>query len=164
MKYRLKVLWTSFLNIFKKKYVGNVCKHRTLLSGEIRAQSEGFLMKMPLEENGSPEYCLECIGKMSIRCAWCGEPIFIGDPVTLYKPVETFDVPEYAVPYGDSKCFVGCLRATCADGCDRAGFWVPPGEVYRVPTPIEMALHSGKPVVVHDLSDINNIGKIIEIE
>ncbi|MEI6627472.1 MAG: hypothetical protein WCL61_02660 [bacterium] len=119
-------------------------------------------MAMPLSENGNPNYCLDCIAKMAIRCAWCGEAISIGSPVTLYTPKEDYKIPEYATRYqNNAKSLVGCLRWNCADsGMDRQGFWMPPGKVKRVPSPLEMALASGDQVViVSDLSDPNNLGE-----
>ncbi len=92
---------------------------------------------------------------MTIQCAWCGEPIFIGDPVTLYLPrYEDMEVPGHAVPYGKG-AFVGCLRWECAEsGTDRVGFWYPPGIVYRVLSPIEQCLQSDEMVIIGDLGDI----------
>ena len=111
-------------------------------------------MSMPLEENGSPDYCLDCIGQMSIRCTWCGGAIHVGDPITLYSPVGEFTPPEYAVVYdgGKKQAFVGCLRWDCAEsGVDVCGSWSPPGKVERFPSPLEMCLQSQGMVIVPDL-------------
>ncbi|MBP9763344.1 MAG: hypothetical protein KBD10_01190 [Candidatus Pacebacteria bacterium] len=120
-------------------------------------------MKMPLMENGTPEHCLECIGKMEINCAWCSEPILIGDPITLHKSKDPSKMPGNAVRYDkDPDFFVGCLRWDCADtGGDRCGFWMPPGKVHRVPSPIEVAISSGNIVFVQDLSNPKNLGKLL---
>ncbi|NTW30199.1 MAG: hypothetical protein HGA33_02895 [Candidatus Moranbacteria bacterium] len=98
---------------------------------------------------------------MAIRCAWCGKPIFIGDPVTLYSPNEGFEIPEYAVRYSEDPLrLVGCLRWDCADsGIDRSGFWMPPGEVMRVMSPIEQVLATGTAAIV---SDVNDMSEAIE--
>jgi len=112
------------------------------------------IMEMPLASNGHPDYCLECIGKMSIRCAWCGEPITIGEPITLGFPSTEFKVPDYAVKHGDGKeqALVGCLRWDCADTLVMmCGQWMPPGIVKRVPSPLEIALQTGKAVIVGDV-------------
>jgi len=143
-----------------------MCNHQTKREGWITSDSGSYGMRMPLSDNGSPDYCLECIGKMEIKCAWCENPIRIGDPVTLYIPREPNNVPKHAVKYhDDSKCVVGCLRWNCADsGMDRQGFWTPPGQVLRVPSPMEMLLADeggDRAVVVSDLSDPSNIGKLI---
>jgi hypothetical protein len=123
-------------------------------------------MSMPLTGNGNPDYCLKCIAGMSIKCAWCENSIHIGDPVTLYIPEPTYVAPEYAVRFHeDPRCLVGCLGWNCAStGADRQGFWMPPGRVKRIPSPIEMLMSSGdegKVVIVEDLSDPRDLGKIV---
>ena len=105
---------------------------------------------MPTNENGSMDYCLDCIGKMAIRCAWCGDPIFIGNPITLYTPHGDFQVPEHAIVYNKEPLqLVGCLGWNCAEtGADRAGFWLQgedgKGCVQRVPTAYEAILSDMK--------------------
>lgn len=122
----------------------------------------GFV-NMPLSENGSPDYCVCCINKMAIRCAWCGESINIGDPVTLCSPVhESFKVPDYAVKYGEGNQLVGCLRWGCGEAMCRSGFWMPPGIVERVPSPLELCLSgpTGSMVFVSNIADPKDIGTV----
>jgi len=123
------------------------CGHETDIEGEVTAFEQTAVTKMPVNEDGSVDYCLECIGKMAIRCAWCEEPIFIGDPITLYSPSprkkDEFILPENAVIYDEEiMSVVGCGRTTCADtGADYAGFWIPgtngKGKVHRRATMLE---------------------------
>lgn len=127
----------------------------------------------------TPEYCPECYAKAVIKCAWCGETILPGDPITLYSPgpptelfistkepgeaqqqrqKKDFVVPEHAVIYQREPrlVLVGCLGWDCADtGGDRAGFWVMPGKVQRVATAMEMLLADGGKdiIIVGDLTD-----------
>lgn len=164
MLYYLKLCWLAMSHPFRETYVANICGHKTKKKGRIVSLGEGHIMDMPLSENGNPDHCLECIAAMSIKCAWCSGPIHIGSPVTLYVPKESFEVPDHAVRFQDDpQCLVGCLGWDCAgSGMDRAGFWYPPGKVYRVPTPMEMALASGgRAVIVHDLGNPADIGKVI---
>lgn len=155
LKYRIKVYWIRFSNFFRKTHIANICGHTTPIKGRITVFEESYTMKMPLSDNGKPDYCLDCIGKMSIRCAWCGNPISIGDPVTLYLLGESERPAEHAVAYKkDPRCFVGCLGWDCANsGADRQGFWMPPGEVERCLSPLELAMKPGvSMVIVPDLS------------
>ena len=102
------------------------------------------------------EYCSDCLVKMSIRCAWCGKSILVGSPITLNTPIrKNFKVPDYAVVYKENPLqLVGCLRWECADtGLDRAGFWVVPGKVHRVVSPLEMLMATEDVVIVNDLAD-----------
>ena len=164
--HRFQDLLFTFSNPLKKTYVANVCGHKTKKTGLVLSKNGRHTMSMPISENGNPDYCIDCISKMTIRCAWCGDSIHIGDPVTLYVPNEIYKIPEYAVKYKeDERCFVGCLGWDCASsGADRQGFWMPPGKVSRVPSPIEMLLSGkniGRAVIIGDLSDPSDIGKVI---
>lgn len=150
----------THLNLFR--YTATKCGHRTKQNGSVSAFGRTITTEMPKNENGSVDYCLDCIGKMAIRCAWCGEPIFIGDPVTLYSPpMKEFQIPQYAVIYSEVPLrFIGCLGWDCADtGADRSGFWLPDengkGFVYRVPTIYEKIFETKGPsvMIIDDLGD-----------
>ena len=152
-----------FKRLFGKKYYAQKCGHLTALKGYIVVFGEKVLISLKPKE-GKVDYCLECIGKMAIRCAWCGRSIMVGEPITLYTPTNpNFKIPEYAVVYQEEPLqLVGCLRWDCADsGIERAGFWVAPGRVLRVLSPAEKllaAVEKGEeePVVkVDNLFDIN---------
>ncbi len=138
---------------FQEVHTANVCGHKTHKKGFMHNGKCMTIMEMPLAENGHPDYCLECIGKMSIQCAWCGKPITIGSPITLYIPKKGFNVPDYAVRYGDgdNQALVGCFGWDCADsGADLVGRWLPHGVVYQVPSPTMIAFQTGKIVLVSD--------------
>ena len=149
----------KLFNIFKKKIVAG-CGHETFKKDKVTAFGVGCVTEIPIID-GKTDYCHRCLEKMAIRCAWCGKVIFVGDPVTLYSPRDKDrKMPEYAVLHNkEHNSYVGCLRWDCAEtGADRAGFWYPPGKVYRVPTPIEMCMKSmqngGDGVIcVGDLTD-----------
>lgn len=141
------------------------CGHKTRRRGNITAYGQSCTVKkMPRNESGRFDFCLDCLAGMAIQCAWCGQAIFIGDPVTLYTPVEEFEVPDHAVVYSkDPLRLVGCLGWHCAiTGGDRAGFLYPDietgeGYVHRVPSPLELMLSSGKAIFIKDLSDPTEI-------
>jgi len=161
--FALEKAWVFFTTIFRKTYTANICGHKTKSTGFMKAGDRVTIMTMPLAENKRPDYCLDCIGKMTIKCAWCSNDITIGSPVTLYTPVDTYEVPDHAVPYteGGSKALVGCLGWECAcSGADRAGFWLPgedgKGRVHRVPTAIEILMGNpnAKALIVHDTHDM----------
>lgn len=163
-KYYLQVVWLALSYPFRKTYIANVCRHRTKKVGKVTSHGESYMMSMPLSDNGNPNYCLDCIAKMAIRCAWCGNSIHVGNPVTLYIPQESYQVPEHAVRYSeDRRRLIGCLGWNCAGtGADRQGFWVPPGKVERVLSPIEILMskgNQGKMVIIEDLSDPGDSGK-----
>ena len=164
------------------RYTAAKCGHRTKRSGPVSAFGRTTTTKMPMNKNSSVDYCLDCIGKMAIRCAWCSDPIFIGDPITLYSPgprtglfsserpseaqktrkQDGFVVPDGAVVYRENPLtLVGCLGWNCADtGADRAGFWLPgedgKGHVHRVQTAYEAILGAKEPsmMIVGDLGNI----------
>jgi hypothetical protein len=155
----------NFFNIFKKKIVAG-CGHKTLEKDKVWAFGASDETTIPIID-GKTDYCHRCLEKMAIRCAWCGEVIFIGYPITLYSPRDKdHKMPDYAVLHnGEHNSYVGCLRWNCAEsGADRAGFWYPPGKVYRVPTPIEMCIQNmqngGDGIIcVRDLTDLKEVMK-----
>lgn len=118
------------------------CGHETKLEDKVSAFGETITITMNFKADNSLDYCHKCLGKMAARCAWCGKPIFIGGPITLYTPKETFKIPEYAVKFSENPTqLVGCPRTSCAEtGADYAGFWIPPGKVKRFPSMIERSL------------------------
>lgn len=139
----------------KKKIVAG-CGHKTRKKDVLNAFGQTIHCEIPIDKDGLTSHCHQCLEKMTIRCAWCGKPIFIGDPVTLYLPRDKdIKMPDYAVSYKNN-AFVGCLGWDCAgSGVDRAGFWYPPGQVHRVLSPLEQCLQSGEMVIVEDLSDMS---------
>jgi hypothetical protein len=152
----LQAVMLAVSALFRRTHVANICGHKTSKKGFMYDGTSTSIMEMPLAENGHPDYCLDCIGKMGIRCAWCGEPITIGEPVTLDFPHKEFRVPDYAVKYGEGEeqALVGCLRWDCADTLTMmCGQWMPPGVVKRVPSPLEIALQTGKAVMVSDVGN-----------
>lgn len=153
-------------------YTATKCKHRTKRCGSISVLGHTIIMKIPKNESGAVNYCLNCIGKMTIQCAWCGDPIFIGEPITLYTPCDDdFQIPECAVIYNKKPLqLVGCLGWNCAEtGADRAGFWIPgengKGRVLRVPTACEVIMNAKEPSCLiindaHDITEATNLSPI----
>lgn len=124
------------------------CGHLTSQKATLNAFGEKCEIKI-LSPKDEIEFCHDCLEKMTIRCAWCGKPIFIGDIVTLYTPNKDFKIPNYAITYSkDPLQLVGCGRTNCAEtGADYCGNWLPPGKVKRFPSVIEMAMATGRPVI-----------------
>jgi len=141
---------------FKPKKKLAKCGHMTKKKDDVNAFGESGTITISSFDKGQPEYCHRCLEKMVIRCAWCGNPIFIGDPVTLYSPKKDYKLPDYAVFYNEKKKqVVGCLGWDCAEtGGDRAGFWIPPGKVHRVKTAFETLIQNpdAKAIISSDIS------------
>lgn len=156
---KLRVWWakrvTSVHSSVGRDYMcgcGHTAKWKTVLT-----VGGGGIYTLPSEK---PDYCPECWAKAAIRCAWCGDTILPGDPITLYTPRKNdFVVPEHAVVYRREPQLqlVGCLGWDCAHtGADRSGFWVMPGEVRRVLSPLEELIANGgtEVVISGNLGDI----------
>lgn len=148
------------------KIPATTCGHMTKIKGKVSAFGETTTITVPVED-GKTLYCHDCLGKMTIRCAWCENLIFIGFPITLYTPKDpnNFEVPKGAHVHSQNPLtLVGCLSRDCADiGADRAGFWHPPGEVYRMLSPLEIAAQ-GNVVITNDLSNIGATPIVVPIE
>lgn len=155
------------LGFTQPSYKATKCNHVTKQGGKICAFGGKTMTIMPLDTKGLVDWCLDCLGKMAIQCAWCSNTIFIGDPITLYVPRDgdKFEIPKHAIVYNDNpnlpRRFVGCLNCSDIGGAtDRAGFWLPgdngEGYVKRVATPYELIVASGNKsaVFIQDCSDI----------
>lgn len=152
----------DFFLLFGKRYTAEKCGHTTRRSGRYSAFDDYRSRQFPLNKNGTVDWCLDCMGKMTIQCGWCGDPIFVCDPITLYEPTETAQVPDYAVQYEENgrTHIVGCLGWDCAEtGADRKGFWMPgddgKGRVARIASPIEIMFATGEAQIVGDISSIH---------
>lgn len=150
---KVQALYCSFLG--RTYHCG--CGHSATWKTILTISGDQGVFNLP---STTPDYCPQCWAKAAIKCAWCGEAILPGSPITLNTPTKPdFKIPDYAVVY-KRKSFlqlVGCLRLNCADsGADRAGFWVMPGKVQRVQTLLEMlTLNGGREcVMINDLTDI----------
>lgn len=161
--FRIRAAFILKTSRLRRQYATNVCGHRTRLTDVIRRNGEFVIWSTPLEENGKPDYCIDCLAAMSIPCAWCGEPIDVGEPITLYHPSEFDRVRSDALEYlPEPGSVIGCLSTRCSDSsADRAGFWMPPGVVERIPTPVELSLMSGDAIVVTDVSDSDEAKRLI---
>ena len=130
------------------------------MSGKVTAYGESITTVIRPNQDGTVDYCHKCLEKMAIRCAWCTKPIFRGDTITLYIPIEdsTYKLLESAVMYDKERMqVVGCGRTTCAEsGADYCGTWVPGencvGQVQRYNSAIEQSMldmqKSGNGVVI----------------
>ena len=162
IRYQIEKLSLILFGPFTRNYTANKCKHKTKAKGVIRYFGHEDIMRNKFEDNGSPDYCFDCLVKMTIQCTWCGEPITVGSPVCMSIPVDPeYKIPEFAVKHNNG--YVGCLRSSCSDGgMDRNGFWMPPGEVLRVPTIFEILLHNnGEAIIIHDIGNPNDHGTIV---
>lgn len=157
---RLRVRWQG-------KALSRSSQQLTNIKGSVSAFGETRDVSLKIEDDGTVAYTLDELSNMVIRCAWCGNPIFPGDPITLYSPDEGFQIPDYAVVYNqDPLMLVGCLLWDCADtGADRGGFWVPDetkpghGKVHRVLSALEqihlnMQRGDESPIIIHDITDM----------
>ncbi len=116
-----------FLRIGQRKVVAK-CGHKTYLKDIIIFSGKPKIIK--INDKNIP-YCHKCLEKMTIQCAWCGNPIFIGNRVTIHSPKETFIVPSYAVKHTTHPTgLIGCTRMSCCDMLgEMIGLWMPPGKV-----------------------------------
>ena len=112
-------------HIFAKEAVAG-CGHKTLARGNMTAFGVSRKTKISIID-GKTDYCHRCLEKMAIKCAWCGNVIFINDKITLCTPLsKNFEIPEHTVVVHEKNPLklVGCSR--CAEaGADIAGFWHP---------------------------------------
>lgn len=151
-----------------RRYQAKKCGHKTKRLGWLRSGEVTEVCFMPLNEEGTVDYCFHCLNKMTIPCGWCGEPILIGDPVTLFAmPDDGIRKPHRGAVIYCTHPFpllIGCFTKKCGIRMpDIAGYWIPgddgKGMVLRVKTPLEQMLHNLAPAV----QVVENLDKAIEV-
>lgn len=136
LRYRIR-------RFFAKEYVASVCGHTTYKIGKF---SNGHIISMPKTPK-TPEYCIECLEKMSIPCANCGEMIEIGDFVILVGFTDGHNPVEGAVQYENA--YLAGLCCAELGMIDAQGQWIPSdienfkGMVFRFSNITEQLLASG---------------------
>lgn len=138
---------------------GHKAKWATYIEPELGVPGGLYLIK-------GLEYCPMCFVAATIRCAWCGHTIVPESPVTLYGLSRKQIPPEHAVIYitdDDCNYLVGCLRPGCGEMLDRQGFWVMPGKVDRVLSPLEECLGKDDLVICNDIADPSKAIHVEEI-
>ncbi len=132
---KASVLLPGIVRPVTHTFVGSCCGHAVTLAEDSRGALTGMLTAfgksrktaVPRTGEGKVHYCLDCLSKMSIRCATCGDVIFVGDTISTGEVVgkPAFDnivrdpkYPEY---------YIGCAsnRACCPDIDYLAGHWMP---------------------------------------
>lgn len=151
-----------------EELVAGVCGHKTFERAVVSIYGNEITLKL-LEGDIDPGYCLDCMIEASILCAWCKNIIMPDDPVTLYTANKDFIPPRgsksfvYAENHelvevtDHSSCKSGVVFAGCLECCncaaDRVGFWVRPGKILTVMSPLRVALEIGE--VCGDAYDID---------
>lgn len=126
-----------FYKFFGRTYKAKVCGHTVKFYERVTVFKKDYCVSLHGESPDVLEYCQHCAAKMAIRCPYCRQPIFVGDPIALFCSAGSFLMPSWAYAYKeDPKIVVGCLG--CADTVAMVqGFWVAPGKVERILSPIE---------------------------
>ena len=129
----------------------------------VEAFGEHVELESPVNDDGIVPFCASCLAGMTIRCAWCEQPIFISNMITLYSPRRgDRAIPMHAtILSAQNRQLVGCERTSCAmTGADYCGFWIPSGRmrngrwiggVRPFKSALERALESGQPMIVNDI-------------
>lgn len=109
-----------------------ILKGTTLRESTPRFSQLVALLPAWLRRFFAPKQCSLCHGddmlKAAIRCAYCEEVIFPGDPVSTYFPVEKLPEGFEARATRTRNGFVGCMRMDCCPSGDFfAGHWILEG-------------------------------------
>jgi hypothetical protein len=119
--------------LFQKKVMAK-CGHMTRMKGRLRSGKESISIELKLSD-GRPAHCLDCLNKMSILCARCGRPIFVGDPISVLLP-RGWTPHEQAVACPDYPGLITCVRSDCTPIYCVMGAWWPEGRIrYHFPDP-----------------------------
>lgn len=111
IKQLFQPLAMPIINLFRPTLVARICNHETKKEGIVYVGKKPLSLSLHVDEDGQTPYCLDCLRKMSIRCAVCGDMIHIGEPVLVYDRASFEYLPAYAVAYRhDEQYVLGCLN------------------------------------------------------
>ena len=112
------------------------CGHRTKFSGNLVAFERSKVSVLPIRQDGTTAHCHRCQAEMTIRCAICGKPIFVGDRIMRYYPDKNKILPKHARRHSEEPgTYIACSRQTCFDPYSyRMERWVSPGKIYQAST------------------------------
>lgn len=131
----LTLLGNVWEALFDPKVKATVCGHLTRETDKLAAFGKVKEFRLPIKKGKTP-YCHKCLSKMAIRCAYCGNPIHIGDMVIIGPAVDQGNMfDQYTAFYKGSKIYVVCTdRASCVEvaGIAEAGIWVAPGRIQLI--------------------------------
>lgn len=161
-------LWNHIKCLFLPVYTASKCGHQTKLFGPMPRNT---WCQMPLEENGSPRYCLSCLEKQSVPCVYCGESIFVGEMISLIKNKEVGEYNKSPLltvlvdnePY-EIKSYPGC--SDCCEYMFLSAYLHPDKEAYYFGSVMEKVIGNPKcsAVIVSDTSRPEFTTTIIPLE
>jgi hypothetical protein len=80
--YRLKKLLLTVYSPFLRTHTAD-CGHETKRTGLLVSSNGHMIMTLPVSDEGTIEYCLDCISDMTTKCPFCNAPIYIGNYVLV---------------------------------------------------------------------------------
>lgn len=111
--------WWLWVN---RKIPATKCGHRTYMSGSVVIFGKHVAFRLPVKD-GQTQYCLECIGQMTVYCHRCLKRVLVGDELGWVRKSPA------AAEEGAYNRYTCCLK--CGSG--QAGVWVIPGRVKILP-------------------------------
>lgn len=120
--------WKNLRSKWSKTYISARSGKPTKRSGYITAHGETGFIEMELNAHGTVDWTLGEIAEMTILCAKCSKPIFIGESVVLRTPMNPeFQIPSHAVVHQKQPLeLVCCARWECCDsGAEINALWQP---------------------------------------
>lgn len=110
-------LLSYFRNLFgPEQRLAVICQHQAKTSRIITLSAFGTSVQI----RHNPlwiDFCEKCLSDMTIQCAWCDQPIFIGDKVTMYQVSHVIGdprIPAHAVVFTrEPLVYIGCARTEC---------------------------------------------------
>ena len=143
-------MWKILEHLLPEKTYLAGCGHQTKQIDKVSAFGESGTVIIPIT-NGKTEYCHACLSKMAIRCAKCGQPIFIGSRITLRSLSGLKFVTPGNIYDQDATLAVCCGRRDCVNhASELCGTWIPPGKVRREPSLLEITMQNPDSVVYRD--------------
>lgn len=130
MRNKVKFVSTFIRCLASRPVVAEGCGHLTREFSVAYKGDDWVVVQVPPDNDRA--YCAKCVAKSAIICAWCGQIIWPGDPISLSAPLSAkfFKKLEGAVCFDrETMTMVGCLRPECGSRFDMAGFWAVPGRV-----------------------------------
>ncbi len=106
-------------------YTGKICEHTGKRVAVFTFEGYRYRISVPLDAHGNTDHCGQCLLSMTVHCARSGDPVFVGDRVTIITLKETRRSPKMTMVTREGKFLGFIAHPNKGDNYSPQGIWAP---------------------------------------